>query len=260
MNTDTIWNLYPLAREQLVNTKTLSATKLKSTECRALEILIESQGKVVTKDELFKKVWGNRIVSSNSLTQCIAQLRLALNDNGKEQKFIKTIPSKGYMLFENVVEIAKNEARVVEVSVKTNHSYSQKEPKNNYNYTLQAKVWCIILFTTLFIYQTLDAVYKLNFSQGVTFSQWLKREQDGITFHFVNSPATKKLSKYLSLDSKHLSNTAIRSLFISKGVNNYYLSCIYTCDSTEEIRTKNITFPLNENFYFVGVTLNEMCR
>ncbi len=33
------------------------------------------------------------------------------------------------MLFENVVEIAKNEAKVVEVSVKTNHSYSQKEPK-----------------------------------------------------------------------------------------------------------------------------------
>ncbi len=60
MNTDTIWNLYPLAREQLVNTKTLSATKLKSTECRALEILIESQGKVVTKDELFKKSLGKQ--------------------------------------------------------------------------------------------------------------------------------------------------------------------------------------------------------
>ncbi|GLT18316.1 hypothetical protein GCM10007938_20940 [Vibrio zhanjiangensis] len=109
MNYESLWQLYPLAREQLVHVKTRSAKKLKGTECRVLEILIAQQGNVVSKKELFEKVWGQRIVSENSLTQCIAQLRVALGDSGKEQKFIKTVPSHGYMLFENVVELVEIE-------------------------------------------------------------------------------------------------------------------------------------------------------
>ncbi|EJG0635306.1 winged helix-turn-helix domain-containing protein [Vibrio parahaemolyticus] len=265
MKNNTIWNLYPLAREQLVNTNTLKATKLKSTECRALQLLVKNQGKVVTKKDFFNKVWEDRIVSNNSLTQCIAQLRLALNDNGKDQKFIKTIPSQGYMIFENVVKITESETTITETStLATSSTNSENEiiktSKTNYNYTLQAKVWCIILFTTLFIYQTLDSAYRLSFSYGVTFDHWLTNHQKSKTFHFVKTPATENLHKYLSANSKHISDTPITNLFISKGIKNYYLSCIYISESTGEKRVNNITFPLRESFYFIGVTLDEVCR
>ncbi|WP_257879140.1 winged helix-turn-helix domain-containing protein, partial [Vibrio parahaemolyticus] len=45
-----------------------------------------------------QEVWGERIVSASSITQAIAQIRLALGDNGKEQHYIKTVPKQGYML------------------------------------------------------------------------------------------------------------------------------------------------------------------
>jgi Tol biopolymer transport system component/DNA-binding winged helix-turn-helix (wHTH) protein len=61
-----------------------------------LILLIESQGRVVTKQEILDRVWGGTAVTDNSLTRIVAQLRKALGDDAREAKYIETVPTRGY--------------------------------------------------------------------------------------------------------------------------------------------------------------------
>jgi len=63
-----------------------------------LECLARKQGKVVTKDELFEKVWPYTAVTDSVLTRCIYQLRRALAGCTNDQKVIQTIYKRGYRL------------------------------------------------------------------------------------------------------------------------------------------------------------------
>src|SRR5215210_6540743 len=62
-----------------------------------LFVLLESGGRVLTKDELMSLVWADSFVEESNLTQNIFLLRKVLSDgkNG-DGKFIETIPRRGY--------------------------------------------------------------------------------------------------------------------------------------------------------------------
>ncbi|HME21874.1 MAG TPA: winged helix-turn-helix domain-containing protein [Acetobacteraceae bacterium] len=67
---------------------------------RALEILCvlaESQGGLVTKDELMAKVWPSVIVEENNLQVHISALRKTLDADGGESAIV-TVPGRGYRL------------------------------------------------------------------------------------------------------------------------------------------------------------------
>jgi TolB-like protein len=49
----------------------------------------------VTKDELLSKIWPDVIVTEDSLTRCISEVRAALEDSG--QTMIKTVSKRGYV-------------------------------------------------------------------------------------------------------------------------------------------------------------------
>ena len=61
-----------------------------------LRYLVEHPGQLVTKDALFAAVWPETIVSENTLTNCIGELRQALGDNPKAPQFIATVHRRGY--------------------------------------------------------------------------------------------------------------------------------------------------------------------
>jgi DNA-binding winged helix-turn-helix (wHTH) protein/TolB-like protein/Flp pilus assembly protein TadD len=66
---------------------------------KAFEILLhlaERAGTVVEKDELMSSVWPNTIVEENNLTQNISALRRALGEKHRENRFIATVPGRGY--------------------------------------------------------------------------------------------------------------------------------------------------------------------
>ncbi|MEZ8052987.1 transcriptional regulator [Vibrio atlanticus] len=264
MNCEFLWQLYPLAREQLVNVKTLRAKKLKGTECRVLEVLIANQGQVVPKKELFTQVWGDRIVSDNSLTQCIAQLRLAFGDNGKEQKYIKTIPSRGYMLFENVVQLAEPEQnelpeKAISVPEEAQTDYKSLEVVER-QYRQQLKALLALFFAVIFLFQTAQAVHRWTFDWNVSLDRWITQTQGDRTFMFLNNPASETLYRYFRDESSHLRETSVTELLISTGVSNYYISCVYRCKSTGDQEIKNFTFNLQENFYLIGGMVRDVCQ
>ncbi|MFK8053851.1 MAG: winged helix-turn-helix domain-containing tetratricopeptide repeat protein [Woeseiaceae bacterium] len=58
--------------------------------------LIEHRHRLVSKNELFEKLWDGRVVTDSVLTSRIKSARQALGDTGKTQDFIKTIYGKGF--------------------------------------------------------------------------------------------------------------------------------------------------------------------
>lgn len=57
--------------------------------------LIGNRDRVVSKDDIVDTVWQGRIVSDATLSSRINAVRSALNDNGEEQRLVRTIMRKG---------------------------------------------------------------------------------------------------------------------------------------------------------------------
>lgn len=58
--------------------------------------LAERADCVVDKDEMFELVWAGQAVSDDSLVQCVADIRRALGEHGRET--LRTVPGRGYLL------------------------------------------------------------------------------------------------------------------------------------------------------------------
>jgi adenylate cyclase len=69
-----------------------------------LRYLVENADRLVTKDEVVQEVWGKIVVTDESLTRCISDVRFALGDT--EQRIIKTVPKRGYIFASKVSEPA----------------------------------------------------------------------------------------------------------------------------------------------------------
>jgi DNA-binding winged helix-turn-helix (wHTH) protein len=66
---------------------------------QAMAVLVElakRHGELVTKQELFARVWPGVSVTDDSLVQCIVEIRRALGDTG--QQIVRTLPRRGYTL------------------------------------------------------------------------------------------------------------------------------------------------------------------
>jgi DNA-binding winged helix-turn-helix (wHTH) protein/TolB-like protein/Tfp pilus assembly protein PilF len=61
-----------------------------------LLVLVENNGRLVSKEELMSSVWHDSIVEDANLTQTISVLRKTLGENPNNHRFIVTEPGKGY--------------------------------------------------------------------------------------------------------------------------------------------------------------------
>lgn len=89
--------------------------RLGEYQLKLLEVFIQNTGIILTREELTNLVWERRVIGNNSLPNAIHALRSALEDDGKQQRIIKTIPKKGYLLeAEYCCSIVKEESEVKE--------------------------------------------------------------------------------------------------------------------------------------------------
>jgi adenylate cyclase len=70
--------------------------ELRPKSFNLLRHLVENAGRLVSKDELIAAVWPSVVVTDDSLARCMSDVRLALGDS--EQRMIKTVPRRGYVL------------------------------------------------------------------------------------------------------------------------------------------------------------------
>lgn len=71
-----------------------------------LAYLVAHRDRVVPKEELLDRVWGDRFVSESALTTRIKQARRAVGDTGREQAVIRTVHGRGYRFVAPVTESA----------------------------------------------------------------------------------------------------------------------------------------------------------
>jgi TolB-like protein/DNA-binding winged helix-turn-helix (wHTH) protein/Tfp pilus assembly protein PilF len=88
--------------------------ELRPKSFEVLRYLVESGGRLVTKDEIIKSVWPKVVVTDESLAQCISEVRQAIGDGG--QAMIKTVPRRGYRF---VAPVSQSDARPEAVGAAT---------------------------------------------------------------------------------------------------------------------------------------------
>ncbi len=68
-------------------------------------LLIENRDRVVSAAELIEAVWRGRIVSDSAIAARVSAARAAIGDDGARQRWIKTVPRRGFR-FAGEVEVA----------------------------------------------------------------------------------------------------------------------------------------------------------
>ena len=64
--------------------------------------LATTPGVAVTREQLINDVWSRKIVNDEVLSRAIAELRIALDDDSREPRYIETLPKVGYRLVATV--------------------------------------------------------------------------------------------------------------------------------------------------------------
>jgi len=63
-----------------------------------LLLLVRNPGRLVTKEEINRTLWGRRFLAESALTRLMAELRKNLGDDIESPRFIETIPKRGYRM------------------------------------------------------------------------------------------------------------------------------------------------------------------
>src|SRR5438477_7172678 len=74
--------------------------RLSEQQFQILEMLLRGQGKLVTREEIRKRLWPNDTVVEfdRSINAAIKRLRFALGDSADAPRFIETVSSRGYRI------------------------------------------------------------------------------------------------------------------------------------------------------------------
>jgi DNA-binding winged helix-turn-helix (wHTH) protein/tetratricopeptide (TPR) repeat protein len=69
-----------------------------------LLLLVENRDRVLSRDDIFEAIWGDRIVSDSVLSTRINAVRNAIGDSGAEQRLIRTVARRGFRFVGSVRE------------------------------------------------------------------------------------------------------------------------------------------------------------
>ncbi len=94
-------------RRRLLRRGSNDALALTGKAFDTLVYLVEHRGETLDKDTLLRVIWPGVIVEENSLTQGISMLRQVLGEAPGENRYIATVPRKGYRFVAEVIEPAR---------------------------------------------------------------------------------------------------------------------------------------------------------
>jgi pimeloyl-ACP methyl ester carboxylesterase/DNA-binding winged helix-turn-helix (wHTH) protein len=87
-----------------------AAVKIEPKVFDLLLHLIENRDRVVSKDELLAAVWDGRFISESAVSSAVKSARKALGDDGRSQRYVRTMHGHGFRFIAPVVERTVNQA------------------------------------------------------------------------------------------------------------------------------------------------------
>jgi TolB-like protein/DNA-binding winged helix-turn-helix (wHTH) protein/cytochrome c-type biogenesis protein CcmH/NrfG len=101
------------------------STHIKPKPMSVLECLAAADGAPVSRNELFEAVWPGGIVSDETLTKCVVELRKAFGDTARDSRVIETIPKLGFRL---VVPVELLEEELPEEELSAGRPSTESQP------------------------------------------------------------------------------------------------------------------------------------
>jgi DNA-binding winged helix-turn-helix (wHTH) protein/tetratricopeptide (TPR) repeat protein len=91
-----------------------------------LVALIQSNGRLLTKDELMKQVWPDSFVEEANLTVNISALRRVLGEASAGQQYIETVSKRGYRFVAPVIQ--NRDGAIMGTSAQTSTAMQKEQP------------------------------------------------------------------------------------------------------------------------------------
>lgn len=198
------WRL-DIASASLIHQITGEQRRLGEYQLRLLTVFIEHAGEILSRDQLTQWVWARRIIGNNSLPNAVHALRVALEDDGKQQRIIKTIPRKGYILeaefcqpLENTPEAPPaetEEPQVVTEPVPETEETVVQTPEDQTVTRAASSQWqknCMIILIT--------ALTTLLLGWG--WKTWLMKENDAVVMRSIEENIYSNIRLFELADSQ----------------------------------------------------------
>lgn len=90
------WDDFSLDREGALLTREGQQVDVSRKVLDCISHLVEHRDRVVSYDELIRKIWGHDNVTNHQLTQIVAAARRAIGDDGQTQRIVRTMSGLGY--------------------------------------------------------------------------------------------------------------------------------------------------------------------
>lgn len=97
-----------------------------------LRVLVEHNGTLVTKEDLFRHVWEDQIVEESNLTVNMSAIRKALGETATRPHYITTVSGRGYYFtadLETADALVKNDDVIVETRAVTSIVVEEFDPR-----------------------------------------------------------------------------------------------------------------------------------
>ncbi|MGL5583977.1 MAG: winged helix-turn-helix domain-containing protein [Plesiomonas sp.] len=115
----------------LLDTESNKEFKIGKHDFMTLLELAKNAGTVLSKEHLLETCWPGKFVAESSITQAISNIRSLIGDNGKEQKWLKTISKTGYKLDVDAVTVISSEIKLLKSSGHHNDVLTSQTLVNN---------------------------------------------------------------------------------------------------------------------------------
>jgi len=93
-----------------------------------LQLLVQSGGRVVEKEELIDSLWADSFVEEGNLKVTVSMLRKALEEGAGGRRYIETIPRKGYRFAADVKEFLAGDSVIVQERARATVTIEESQP------------------------------------------------------------------------------------------------------------------------------------
>lgn len=199
-----------------------------------LLLLVENQGHLLTKNEILEKVWHDSFVEEGTLARTISTLRKSLGSDS--QKYIATVPKKGYRFVAETRKISKPEEKSESAQEFSGSETPAIKPAKTPLKNSERKNFPRWL--TVFGILTIAAVF------GFGFYYWLNRQLENKANSAAPNKSEPKMITDSKFDERFLGWTQDGKIIFDRGASNEIF--FIDADGTGEEKAVQ-TIPLFKN-------------
>lgn len=82
-----------------------------------LELLLDAAPRAVTKEEIHKAIWPGTFISEATLTSLVAELRMAIGDEARTPRLLRTVHGYGYSFIGEIVSVSPQPKTLDDTSI-----------------------------------------------------------------------------------------------------------------------------------------------